>query len=505
MDLTMRAFAHLGGNFEVTPNRNFGWSIFQSPFLLFVNSNNWLDYSIIIRLVGIAVSSGSIFLMYLLGRKFFEKKYAIIATILFAFEPHLNQVSGLAQTEPLFILSLMGSFFFILRKNNDRWIILSFILAGMAYSIRPMGLVLIIILSIIYFTNFRTNPKPLKFLLFLVVFLLVILPISFIRFEQYEDPLFYGDVSKGFVKETAMLDAENVKPVTASEFIKNEGIFSFVNEFIFQGIYNILKGLLAISFPYLVILIPIGIILSLKVNSEIKNFILANWIFVITSLISLIVVFSINLSPRFLLPLLPFLIIFSTLTIKKYTESKLNPLHKNKDITIIVILGIVLASSIFFTYYEFPPPDKQLEIEKIEFSRYLQNDLEGKIFNEGWSSQYFSYVGFIDNNLFKTYYLDKEIEMEKYLQLERVILYGDSIENIILAGWDVELTHMVIEENQFSLKFLNHIYSNEKEYPYLVKVFDSEEQGFKKLKAKVFEIDYKKFDKFYGLDENENR
>ena len=32
--------------FEVSPNRNFGWSIFQSPFLLLTNSENFLDYSI---------------------------------------------------------------------------------------------------------------------------------------------------------------------------------------------------------------------------------------------------------------------------------------------------------------------------------------------------------------------------------------------------------------------------------------------------------------------------
>ena len=37
------------------------------------------------------------------------------------------------------------------------------------------------------------------------------------------------------------------------------------------------------------------------------------------------------------------------------------------------------------------------------------------------------------------------------------------------------------------------LYSNEENYPYMVKIFDSNELGYKKLKVKVFEIDYEKF------------
>ena len=94
-DTTMRAFAHLGGNFDVSSNRNFGWSLFQSPFLLLVNSNNFLDYSLVIRLLSIGVSTASIFVMYLLTRKFFNEKYSLIAATLFAFSPQLNQLAGL--------------------------------------------------------------------------------------------------------------------------------------------------------------------------------------------------------------------------------------------------------------------------------------------------------------------------------------------------------------------------------------------------------------------------
>jgi len=39
------------------------------------------------------------------------------------------------------------------------------------------------------------------------------------------------------------------------------------------------------------------------------------------------------------------------------------------------------------------------------------------------------------------------------------------------------------------------VYDNEEKYPYLEKVFDSEESGYKKFKAKLFKIDYESLDK----------
>ena len=316
-DIAMRSFAHLGGNFDVSPNRNFGLSLLQSPFLLLTNSNNFLDYSSIIRLFGIGVSTTSIFVMYILARKFFSEKYSLVAASLFAFSPQLNQSAGLGETEALFLLSLMCSLYFILRQTNDKLIFLSFVFAGIAYTIRPMGMIMIIILLIIYLINFRKNLKPSKFVFCIFLFVLIILPISLVRYDQYGDPLFYGDVSKGFVTDFGMVYAENVESVTVAEFIQNNGLGIFLQEFILLGIFNSLKALASVSLPYLIILIPVGLILSTKLKSEIKNFILANWTLIILYFVSLIIVSSIILLPRFFLPLIPFLIIISVLPIQK--------------------------------------------------------------------------------------------------------------------------------------------------------------------------------------------
>lgn len=489
LDLTLRGFAHLSGNFEMSPNRNFGWSIFQSPFLLLINSENFLDYSKIVRLLGIGVSTISIFLMYFLSRKFFNQKYSLVSCSLFAFYPQLNQISGLGQTEPLFIMSLMASLLFILRKNNDKLIFLSFLLAGIAYSIRPMGMIMIIVLIFIYLINFKKDLKPLKFLLCITIFLLIILPTSVVRYDQYGDPLYYGDVSKGFVTTTSMLNAINVESTSASEFIKNEGISDFFELFVVSGIINSIKGIFAASFPYLIFLIPIGILLSFKTKPEINKFILSNWILIIFYGLSLTVVSAIVLSTRFFLPLIPFLIIISIFPIQKFCNLQIN--FKNyQNLSLVTITLLILSISVYYTITEFPSPDKQLENEKLDFSRYLHNNLDGNFFNAGWATHYFKYVGIVDNNQFKSYYLDSN---DQHSGIEWLRLYGTSVDEIVQDGQNLGLNYLVIEDKQYALSFLDELYENEKSYPYLTKIYDSKDVGMQKLNVKIFQINYEDF------------
>jgi hypothetical protein len=47
---------------------------------------------------------------------------------------------------------------------------------------------------------------------------------------------------------------------------------------------------------------------------------------------------------------------------------------------------LILSISVYYTIAEFSSPDKQLEDEKLEFSRYLHNTLDGNFFNAGWST-----------------------------------------------------------------------------------------------------------------------
>ena len=46
------AFAHNNGDFTEHPRKTLGWPIFVSPFFHLIDSNNFLDYVNIIRILG---------------------------------------------------------------------------------------------------------------------------------------------------------------------------------------------------------------------------------------------------------------------------------------------------------------------------------------------------------------------------------------------------------------------------------------------------------------------
>jgi hypothetical protein len=69
------------------------------------------------------------------------------------------------------------------------------------------------------------------------------------------------------------------------------------------------------------------------------------------------------------------------------------------------------------------------------------------------------------------------------------------LDELVKNGEEFELKYIIAKEEKNFYPFLSDLYSNEENYPYLTKVFDSDEFGFKKLKLKVFEIDYEKFPK----------
>ena len=75
-------------------------------------------------------------------------------------------------------------------------------------------------------------------------------------------------------------------------------------------------------------------------------------------------------------------------------------------------------------------------------------------------------------------------------------MYGTSVENIVKDGQNLGLNYLVIEDKQYALSFLDDLYDDEKLYPYLSKIYDSNDVGMEKLNVKIFKIDYKEFFKY---------
>ena len=68
----------------------------------------------------------------------------------------------------------------------------------------------------------------------------------------------------------------------------------------------------------------------------------------------------------------------------------------------------------------------------------------------------------------------------------------ESLEKYIKSSESKGLTHLVIDDSKSRAIFLNDVFNDEEKYPYLIKIFDSQENGYK-YHVKIFKIDYGKF------------
>ena len=508
LSYALSAIAHTNGDFSQSSHRGTGWSIFVAIFYSFINSENFLVYSNTIKIISLAIASSTVFLVYLLGRKFFDQRYSLVAAGLFAFIPHLNYNSGFGLTEPLYHLTLIAAFYFAINKNT-KFIIPSLLLVGILWWIKLNEIFPLIILIIIYFVTKRNSPNLYRNLFIgILIFLAVISPMLYDRYEQFGDPFFFGYSPYIFTGSWEKIISIEVghgqenQATTAFDFIDENGLLSFFQTFFLNGIYNVLSILWKISFPYLFILIPFGIIFSFRAFDQHKKLILANWLFIILSLGSLIPVFSLIPDQRHLYFIFPFLIIFCTIPIQRVTEYGLSTFsfsQKQKTIFLVIVVSIALVLSVWFTL-RYDVSDPLLENEKYEFANYVLKNLDGHSLREFGNSLDYLNLVYVENspNNFKNCKVEYNKELCQYDKnrsfFDRITITGNSIEEIVTKGEAYDLKYIITnkEKNDFH-GFIDDIYHQEEKYPYLKKIFDSSNQGFEKLKIKVFEIDYKKF------------
>ena len=492
------------GDFFLSPKRSPGWSLFISPFMSVVNSNDFLDYSNFARLLTLTISTVTIFPMYILARKFFNEKYSVIAASLFAFEPHLNYNSGSALSEPLLILVLIITMVFIL-QNKTKYLCLAFIFAGLCWWIRLEAFYSIIAIILIYFVVHRTKSNSLRNFSLCMIFLLIILSPLFIqRYVQFDDPfyIYYGE--KIFVDDYAGIFTDKNSGVI--NLIENDGILGLIDK-LANGLANLFNVLFRILYPYLFILIPFGVLFSLRpIDQKLKN-IKANWIMIIVTISILIIPFAIVDERRYLFVLFPFLIILATIPIQRVTNYGLNTFSFNerqKSAFLVIIVGAVFVLSSTFTMgvgeFGYGLPNSALEFEKVKFTEHLVENFDGRILKDEVVIDYLSYVNLTssDNADFKTIKSprgkDPYIDLYESGKVVQIFVNGKTVEELVTNGQARGLKYIgILETGSYFFPFLNDIYYNEENYPYMKKVFDSQEVDYEEFKIKVFEIDYKKF------------
>ena len=510
---TLFGIANSNGDFTEHDRKTLGWPIFMAPFFNLVDSNNFLDYVNIARVLGLTLSTITIIPMYILSRKFFDVKYSLCATGLFAFEPHLNYVAGHGMTEPLYILVIIISLYFMLNKNSN-YSFLSFLTIGLLWWVRWQGIIMLLVASIIFFRNFKKTPKLLlKYFACLAVCLIVVSPMLLERYDQFGDPFYFSQSLRLFTGEYASILAVNMLDFeySAFDYIGDHGFGKFIENFVLMGIYNLFLVLFKMSFPYLIIFLPFGIIFSLRAFDQEKKYIQSNWILILITVVPFIFYFAILPEKRLIYNVYPFLIILAIIPLQRLVEYGLSTFSYNerqKKIVLVGIMGAVLILSSFYTLrYELPDP--VLNDEKILFADILSKKFEGKILDAGNTLQGLTYVNITNPpGIFKNYKLIQDQDMpytmvfnKENINLIPITLYAKSLEDFIGVSYEYELNYISINKNgveDIFYPYLDEIYENEEKFPYLRKVFDTEQEQFEKLKAKVFEIDYKIFHELNG-------
>ena len=503
------AFAHNNGDFTEHPRKTLGWTIFVSPFFHLIDSNNFLDYVNIARALGLAISIITIIPMYLLSRKFFDDKYSLCATALFAFEPHLNQLSWQGLTEQLYILVIILSMYFILNRNSN-YSYLSFLAIGLLWWVRWQGAIMLLIISIIFFKNFKKTPKLfVKYSVCLSISLIVVSPMLLDRYEQFGDPLYFSQTEHLFLGDYASILAYNMQDVeySAFDYIDDNGFGKFLEKFMVMGISNLIFTVVKMSFPYLIILLPFGILFSLRAFDQEKKYIQSNWILILITLAPFVIYFAIIDEKRLIYFIFPFLILLAVIPLQRLVEYGLSTFSYNerqKKLFLVGVMTVVLISSSLYTL-RYDMPDPVLNDEKILFAKTMNSVFEGRILDTGDTLQGLYYVHVTNPpGIFKHYKLIQDPGLPYTVEFNKKninlipinLLYAKSLEDFIDLSYEYELNYISINKNgveEIFYPYLDEIYENEENFPYLRKVFDTEKEGFEKFKTKVFEIDYEEF------------
>jgi len=136
-----------------------------SVLIYFLNKLG-LGWEISAKIISISSGSLSVIPFYLLSEKLFERKIAILASIIFIFHPLLSVFSADIMSESLYIFFLILALYYsylALSELKIKYFAFTGIFAGFAYLTRPEGVIVIIItlilLILFYFKKLKNRMK----------------------------------------------------------------------------------------------------------------------------------------------------------------------------------------------------------------------------------------------------------------------------------------------------------------------------------------------------------
>jgi O-antigen/teichoic acid export membrane protein/4-amino-4-deoxy-L-arabinose transferase-like glycosyltransferase len=445
------------GHFPKADVSNNGWPSFLAIFFSTFHFNNFLSYMNLQRIVTITISVLTIIPLYYLCRRFFTKTLSLVGAALFVLEPRVIQNSLLGITEPLYIFLLTSSACLILSKNR-LYTYAAFGIAALATFVRLEGIFIFITISVWFFIFNRNEKRRLiRFAIGIAIFVLVLLPVAVIRTQ-----------SEGSDFLSSRLSGEAVA-------LSNSGSASI---HWFKDISEAFKLTGWSLVPIFVFLLPIGLYAVFK-NRDKNSLIIIIGIIIMAIPAEYALSLSEAQDTRYLLPLYPFFSILSLLGVKYFTDGKRN----QTSFSILIVIFILISSGIFL---HLKITDQQHEREALELSRYVTNSTMG-------INDYNPEGGYVQ--------IAKISELKSFPALSYSvpsypkIISTDgftSLEDYIKFGKQQGLTDLIVDDSKNRPEFLSDVFVHEEKYPYLEKIFDSKEHGYK-YHLEIFRINYEKF------------
>ena len=478
---------------------NNGWPSLLSIIFQLMDSNNFLDYQYVQRFIGVIFSVATIFPVYFLCSKYFKKSYSLLGATLFVFEPRLILNSYIGTPESMYIF-LMALLLFLFLSNNFKKIYLAFAVVALLATTRYEGLLMIIPISTVFFIRFRKQKKDLiKYIICISIVLLILLPIAYFNVETMGPAMHpFGHVQQNAEYYQGQIQANN----------------STLADFIYLGSINLIKYFGWIQIPSFIIFIPLGMILIFKSIDHKKITIILS---VLIMLIPAFYAYSREMEDtKYLYVLYPIFCVFACFTFKIFLEK-----FRRKNLIFCMIIGGIVLSSIIFVDWKAFDNEHYREAHEI-FSDLSQKEMKvnAELLTYGTELMYFIWVPLQDIDELPI--LEKELPTSKVtilskqnslwdkqakqwirdegLDKKEEKYYIPEIDNLrdyfhVRVG-EQKITHLLLDENNNTplindeLRFhLKDIFNHENKYPFLVKVYDSRENGFNYY-VKLFKIDY---------------
>ena len=477
---------------------NTGWANFLALFFSLSDTSDPFYLMQIQRSLSVILSSLTIIPAFFIFRKFVNVRWALFGCLLLIIEPRLLMSSLEGLNYQLFFLLFVLVIALFLTKTKLT-LFLSFGCIACATLVRYEGLLLLIPLSTMYFLKFKDKKSVVKFLGMIFIVIIILAPISVLRIQATENLCYETSFgvrcgSDGFthdilvgqrflshtlnaalgqeVSETAiyLFNENNEKTDNYAVLFVNKIIVSFSALLKFIGLALI---------PYFAFFVLYNIILRIKNKKSIK----LDWdkkMIVFTASIMFLPALYAYMRGieeiRYVLIIIPLVCILSI----SWTNSISEKISKNLGV-IIILMVLVLISSIIFIEFE-----KRDSIHDRESFLISQKIVE---------------LTNMTNSFHQSGYVKTAVLSSSWPVLPEASQNGKPIhvfQKVSTNDYD-DLAEFIIDSRKYDLRYLvvdedNELFAalriNPTVYPYLIKIFDSDEVGYKNH-FMIYEIDYK--------------